>query len=63
MVQIPMKSLEIVNSPNPSCLAMSLVLTKPLREMITSNLLGGGGGKARPTRKADNLTAVSKPIV
>jgi hypothetical protein len=26
-------------------------------------LSGGGGGKGRPARKADNLTAICEPIV
>jgi hypothetical protein len=32
----------------------------PLTEMSTRNL---PGGKGRPARKADNLTAISEPIV
>jgi hypothetical protein len=39
---------------------MSMGLTQPLREMSTRNL---PGGKGRPTRKADNLTAICEPIV
>jgi hypothetical protein len=34
--------------------------TKPLTEMSTRNF---PGGKGRPARKADNLTAVSEQIV
>jgi hypothetical protein len=39
---------------------MSLGSTQPLTEMSTTNL---PGGKERPARKADNLTAVCEPIV
>jgi hypothetical protein len=39
---------------------MALVSTQPLTEMSTRDL---PGGKGRPARKADNLTAISKPIV
>jgi hypothetical protein len=34
--------------------------TQPLTEMSTRNLTGG---KGRPEREADNLTAVYEPIV
>jgi hypothetical protein len=39
---------------------MALGSTQPLTEMSTSNL---PGGKGRPARKADNLTAICMPIV
>jgi hypothetical protein len=39
---------------------MALVSTQPLTEMSTRNL---PGGKERPERKADNLTAICEPIV
>jgi hypothetical protein len=39
---------------------MALWLTHPLTEMSTRNL---PGDKGRPTRKADNLTAMCEPIV
>jgi hypothetical protein len=39
---------------------MGLWSTQPLTEMSTRNL---PGGKRRPTRKADNLTAICEPIV
>jgi hypothetical protein len=42
---------------------MALGSTQPLREMSTRNLPGGKGGKGRPARKADNLTAICEPIV
>jgi hypothetical protein len=38
---------------------MILELTRPLTEMSIMNLPGGNG---RPARKADNLTAICKPI-
>jgi hypothetical protein len=34
--------------------------TQPLEEISTRNL---SGGKGRPARKADNLTAICEPIV
>jgi hypothetical protein len=46
--------------PNPSSRTMVLGSTQPLTEMSTRNL---PGGKGRPARKADNLTAVCEPIV
>jgi hypothetical protein len=39
---------------------MALVSTQPLTEISTRNLLGG---KGRPARRADNLTAICEPIV
>jgi hypothetical protein len=39
---------------------MALGSTQPLTEMSTRNL---PGGKGRPARKADNLTAICEPIV
>jgi hypothetical protein len=39
---------------------MALCSTQPLTEMSTRNL---PGGKGRPMRKADNLTAICEPIV
>jgi hypothetical protein len=39
---------------------MALGSTQPLAEMSTRNL---PGGKGRPARKADNLTAICEPIV
>jgi hypothetical protein len=37
--------------------------TQLLTERSTRNLPGGGGGKGRPARKADNLTAICELIV
>jgi hypothetical protein len=48
------------NLPNPSSRTMALRSTQPLTEMSTRNL---PGGKERPARKADNLTAICEPIV
>jgi hypothetical protein len=56
-VPFPMKGISTV--PNPSSRTMALGLTQPLTEMSTSNV----GSKARPARKADNLTAICEPIV
>jgi hypothetical protein len=39
---------------------MALGLTQPLTEMSTRNI---HGDKARPARKADNLTAIPEQIV
>jgi hypothetical protein len=39
---------------------MTLGSTQPLTEMSTRKL---PGGKERPTRKADSLTAICEPIV
>jgi hypothetical protein len=39
---------------------MTLGSTQPLTEMSTRNI---PGGKGRPARKADNLTAICVPIV
>jgi hypothetical protein len=39
---------------------MALGSTQHLTEMITRNLTGG---KERPARKVDNLTAICEPIV
>jgi hypothetical protein len=41
---------------------MALGSTQSLTEMITRKLRGGGG-KERPARDADNLTAICEPIV
>jgi hypothetical protein len=39
---------------------MALGSTQPLTEMSTRKI---PGGKGRPARKADNLTAICEPIV
>jgi hypothetical protein len=48
------------NWPNPSSRIMAQGSIQPLTEMSTTNL---PGGKGRPTRKADNITAISEPNV
>jgi hypothetical protein len=58
-VSIPVVT-EFFYWPNPSSRTMALGLTQPLTEMSTRNL---PGGKGRPERKADNLTAICEPIV
>jgi hypothetical protein len=52
--------VDFFNLPNPSSRTMALGSTQPLTEMSTRNL---PGGKGRPVREADNLTAICKPIV
>jgi hypothetical protein len=46
--------------PKPSSRTMALGLTQPLTEKSTRKL---PMGKGRPSRKADNLTAIFEPIV
>jgi hypothetical protein len=60
VVSIPDEVIEFFNWPNPSSRTMALESTQPLTEMSTRNL---PGGKKRPAREADNLTAVYKAIV
>jgi hypothetical protein len=50
---------EFFSWPNPSSRTMALRSTQPLTEMSTRNL---PGGKARPARKAEKLTAICEPI-
>jgi hypothetical protein len=57
---IPEEVTGCFNLSNPSSRTMALGSTQPLTEMSTRNL---PGGKGRPTRKADNLTAICEPIV
>jgi hypothetical protein len=45
---------------NSSCRTIALGSALPLTEMITRDL---PGGKGRPARKTDNLTATCEPIV
>jgi hypothetical protein len=46
--------------PNPSRRTMALESTQPLTEMSTRKV---PGGKGRPARRADNLTAICEPTV
>jgi hypothetical protein len=55
-----MRSLDIFNLPNSSSRTMALGSAQPLTEMSTRNL---PGGKGRPARKVNNLTAICEPIV
>jgi hypothetical protein len=48
------------NWPNPSSRTLAMGFTQPLTETSTMNL---PGGKARPVRKIDNLTAICEPTV
>jgi hypothetical protein len=59
-VRFQVRLLDFFNLPNPSSLTMGLLLSQPLTEMSTRNL---PGGKERPERKVDNLTAICKPTV
>jgi hypothetical protein len=58
----PVRVLDEVNFfnlPNSSSRTMALGSTQPLTEMSTRNL---PGGKKRPPRRADNLTAIYGPM-
>jgi hypothetical protein len=60
MGSIPDQVIVFFNGPNPSSHTMALGSTQPLTEKSARNL---PGGKGRPARKADNLTAICEPIV
>jgi hypothetical protein len=49
-----------MNTPDPTSRCMALGLTPLLREKGTRNL---PDGKARPERKANNLTVIYEPIL
>jgi hypothetical protein len=57
---IPDEIIGFSNRPKPSSRTMTLGSTQPLTEMSARNL---PGGKGRPARKTDNLTAICEPIV
>jgi hypothetical protein len=57
---IPDEVTRCFNWPNPYSRTMALGSTQFVTEMSTRNLTGG---KGRPARKADNITAISEPIV
>jgi hypothetical protein len=59
-VQVPMRSLNFFNLPNPSSRNMALGSTQSVTEMSTRNL---PGGKGWPAHKGDKLTALYKPTV
>jgi hypothetical protein len=52
--------VDFFNLPNSSSRTMALGSTQPLTQMSARNM---PGGKGRPARKADNLTAICEPIV
>jgi hypothetical protein len=58
-VRVP-DEVNFFNLPNPSSRTMALGSTQRLTEMSTRNL---HGGKKRPARRADNLTAIYDPNV
>jgi hypothetical protein len=55
---IPEQVIGFFDSPNSSSRTMALGSTQPPAEMSTRNLPGGGGGKGRPARKADNVSTI-----
>jgi hypothetical protein len=57
---IPDEVIEFFNRPNLSRRTMALGSTELVTEMISRNL---PGGKGRPARKVDNLTAIYEPNV
>jgi hypothetical protein len=57
---IPDEVIGFLKWPNPSNRTMALGSTQPLTEMSTKNL---PGGKGRPARGADDLTAICEPTV
>jgi hypothetical protein len=60
LVRIPIKSLDFFIWPNFSSRTMAMGSAHPLTEMSIRNI---PGGKGRPARVADNLTAICGPIV
>jgi hypothetical protein len=58
--RFPMRSLNFFHLSNPSNCTMDLGSTQPLTEMSPRNV---PGGKGRPARMADNLTAICEPTV
>jgi hypothetical protein len=61
-----MRSLNFFDLPNPSSGPMVLGFTQPITEMGTKEsmvVVVGGGGKAQPVHKADNVTAICEPNV
>jgi hypothetical protein len=58
--RFPMRLLDFFNLPNLSSRIMAQGSTQPLTEMSTRKI---PGGKRRPARKADNLTATCRLIV
>jgi hypothetical protein len=59
-VRVQMRWIFLLNLPNSSSRTMALGLTQPLTELSTRN---PPGGKGRPVRNADKLTAICEPVV
>jgi hypothetical protein len=59
----PGEVIGILNWSNPSSRNIVLGFTAPRPQLRPRNLVAGGGGKARPTFKADNLADICEPIV
>jgi hypothetical protein len=59
-VRVPMRSLDFSTDLILPAALMVLGSTQPLTEMSIRNL---PGGKGRPARKADKLTAICEPTV
>jgi hypothetical protein len=57
-IRVP-DEVDVFNLPNPSSRTIALG-SLSLKQKCTRNL---PGGKGRPTRKADNLTAIREPTV
>jgi hypothetical protein len=60
---IPDEVIGFFDLPNPSSRIMDLESTQPPAEMSNRTLPDGRGGKGRPARMADNLTAICEPII
>jgi hypothetical protein len=58
-VRFPMITLKFFNLHNPSSRILAMDLIQLLTEMSTRNL---SGGKVRPARKANNITAIYEKI-
>jgi hypothetical protein len=56
---IPDEVIKFFKLRNPPSHTMAMGSTQPLTEMIKRKI---PGGKGRPARKADNLTAICQPI-
>jgi hypothetical protein len=58
--RVPDEVVRFFSRPNPFRRTMVLGSTQPLKEMSTNNL---PGGKERPARRTDNLTAICETTV
>jgi hypothetical protein len=59
-VRVPMRWIFFPKLPKTFSLTTALGSTQSLTKMSTRNI---PGGKGRPARKSDNLTAICEPIV